>query len=103
MANIAVDYQLGTGKRSSVATPTHLPSLIPHAMDTLVASRTEVIDEKPAPEGLKNKPIMYTRLQLHQTKANAYDLEGKLLKKGVKAEETIVPGYNCSVLYNRII
>lgn len=71
-------------------------------MDTLVASRTEAIDTKDT-SGLKNKPIHFTRLQLHHTKADAYDLNGKLIKRGVRAEETIVPGYNCSVLYNRII
>jgi hypothetical protein len=45
----------------------------------------------------------HKRLQLHQTKADAYDLEGKLLKRGVKCEEVVVAGYNASVLYNKII
>lgn len=45
----------------------------------------------------------HSRLQLHQGKANAYDLMGKLIKRNVKCEETIVAGYNASVLYNKII
>lgn len=36
------DYQLGNGKRSSVATPQHLPSLIPHAIDTMVQKSQEI-------------------------------------------------------------
>jgi hypothetical protein len=45
----------------------------------------------------------HSRLQLHLGKADAYDLEGKLIKKGVKCEETMVAGWNASVLYNKII
>ncbi len=48
-------------------------------------------------------PMPHSRLQLHETKANAYDLEGKLIKRGVKVEEVVVAGYNASVLYNKII
>lgn len=44
-----------------------------------------------------------TRLQLHSAKADAYDMLGKLLKRGVKTEEAVLAGYNCSVLYNRIV
>lgn len=44
-----------------------------------------------------------TRLQLHQAKADTYDILGKLIKRGVKTEETVLAGYNCSVLYNKII
>jgi len=45
----------------------------------------------------------HSRLQLHQTSANAYDLDGKLIKRNVKCEETVVAGWNASVLYNKII
>ena len=45
----------------------------------------------------------HTRLQLHQSITNAYDLDGKLIKRGVKCEETMVAGWNASVLYNKII
>jgi alpha-tubulin suppressor-like RCC1 family protein len=87
------DYQLGNGKRSATASPTHLPSLIPHAIDTLVAS---------SPESAES-PIPLTRLQLHATRADAYDPLGKLITRGVRCEETVVAGWNCSVLYNKIV
>ena len=45
----------------------------------------------------------HSRLQLHQTTANAYDPTGKLLKRNVKCEETMVAGWNASALYNKII
>jgi hypothetical protein len=44
----------------------------------------------------------HSRLQLHQGQANAYDLNGKLIKRNVRCEETVVAGYNASVLYNKI-
>ena len=44
----------------------------------------------------------HSRLQLRETKANAYDLYGKLIKRHVKCEETMVAGWNASVLYNKI-
>lgn len=43
------------------------------------------------------------RLQLHQSKADAYDLEGKLIKRGVECEEVVSAGYNASILYNKIL
>jgi hypothetical protein len=45
----------------------------------------------------------HSRLQLHATKADAYNPLGKLLKRGVKCEEAVVAGYNASVLYNKIV
>ncbi len=45
----------------------------------------------------------HSRLQLRITKANAYDLDGKLIKRNVKCEETVVAGWNASVLYKKII
>lgn len=89
------DYQLGTGKRSAQATPQHLASVIPHAIDTLVADI--------GTEEVEGSPIPVTRLQLHTGKADAYDPMGKLIKRGVKVEETLVAGYNCSVLYSKIV
>lgn len=44
-----------------------------------------------------------TRLQLHQAKADAYNMVGKLLKRGVQTEEAVHAGWNCSVLYNKIV
>lgn len=87
------EYQLGTGKRSSVSTPQNLPGLVPHAMDAVVAASLE----KSA------SPIPLSRLQLHITTAPAYDPLGKLIKKRAKCEETVLAGWNCSVLYNKII
>ena len=87
------DYQLGNGKRSALASPTHLPSLIPHAIDTLVSASPEQAES----------PIPLTRLQLHTGQADAYDPHGKLIRRGVKCEETVVAGWNCSVLYNKIV
>lgn len=48
-------------------------------------------------------PMPHSRLQLHQSKTDAYDLSGKLIKRGVRCEETMVAGYNSSVLYNKIL
>ncbi|TXT14552.1 uncharacterized protein COLE_00745 [Cutaneotrichosporon oleaginosum] len=87
------DYQLGNGKKSGVAVPQHLPSLIPHAIDAIVAQTPEA----------ESSPLPLTRLQLHAAVADTYDMLGKLIKRGVKTEETVVAGYNCSVLYNKII
>jgi hypothetical protein len=44
-----------------------------------------------------------TRLQLHLAKADTYDMLGKMIKRGLKTEETVFAGWNCSVLYNKII
>ncbi|TXT12899.1 hypothetical protein VHUM_01300 [Vanrija humicola] len=82
------DYQLGNGKRSSLAVPAYLESPLPRAADK--------VEEKPDGEAV-------ARLSLHQNTADAYDLEGNLIKRGVRAEETIVAGYSCSVLYNKIV
>jgi hypothetical protein len=51
---------------------------------------------------VKLSPMPHSRLQLHQGRAHAYDLEGKLIKRNVQCEETVVAGYNASVLYNKI-
>ncbi|GMK55481.1 hypothetical protein CspeluHIS016_0205370 [Cutaneotrichosporon spelunceum] len=87
------EYQLGTGKKSASAVPQHMPSLIPHAIDELVAQTPEA----------ESSPMPLTRLQLHTAKADTYDMLGKLIKRGVKTEETVLAGYNCSVLYNKIV
>lgn len=84
----AADYQLGNGKRSSLAVPAYLESPLPRAADK--------VEEKPDGE-------VVARLSLHQNTADAYDLSGNLIKRGVRAEETIVAGYSCSVLYNKIV
>lgn len=89
------DYQLGTGKRSALAVPTHLPSIIPHAIDTLIAEKTS--EDEPA-------NLTRTRLSLHtNSKVQATDIHGKVIKKSVKTQETIHAGWNCSVLYHKIV
>lgn len=45
----------------------------------------------------------HSRLQLHKGTADAYDLDGKLIRRNVRVEETMVAGYNASVLYYKII
>jgi hypothetical protein len=52
---------------------------------------------------VQSSPMPHSRLQLHETKANAYDLNGKLIKRNVRCEETVVACWNASVLYNKII
>ncbi|KAK4688431.1 hypothetical protein P7C73_g1683, partial [Tremellales sp. Uapishka_1] len=93
------EFQLGNGKRSSLAIPQHLPPLIPKAIDAL---STLPSSESSLSSGTSS-PMPHSRLQLHQSKTNAYDLEGKLIKRNVKVEETVVAGWNASVLYNKII
>ncbi|ORX33250.1 regulator of chromosome condensation 1/beta-lactamase-inhibitor protein II [Kockovaella imperatae] len=91
------DYQLGNGKRSSLAVPQHLLPIIPRLLSGTAAVTAE--------SGLSSgtlSPMPHSRLQLHDGKANAYDPEGKLLKRNVKYEETVVAGWNASVLYNKI-
>ncbi|KAL7422857.1 hypothetical protein Q5752_002153 [Cryptotrichosporon argae] len=89
------DYQLGNGKRSSLAVPQHLPPLVSRLG---VASSKEASLSSGTPS-----PMPHSRLQLHQTRTDAYDLDGKLLKRNVRVEECMVAGYNASVLYNKII
>nr|XP_018264786.1 uncharacterized protein I303_02965 [Kwoniella dejecticola CBS 10117]OBR86944.1 hypothetical protein I303_02965 [Kwoniella dejecticola CBS 10117] len=96
-----VDYQIGNGKRSSTAIPQHLPPIGSkiNVIDALSGSPKE---EESLSSGTQS-PMPHSRLQLHIRKANAYDLYGKLIKRKVKCEETMVAGYNASVLYNKII
>ena len=55
------------------------------------------------PADVQSSPMPHSRLQLHQTKTHAYDLDGKLIKRNVSCEEVVVAGWNASVLYNKII
>ncbi len=48
-------------------------------------------------------PMPHSRLQLLAGRADAYDLDGKLIKQNVKVEETIVAGWNASAVYNKIV
>lgn len=66
------EYQLGNGKRGSLASPTTL-----HAADG-------------------------ARLLLAQRKADVRDLGGKMWKKGVAVEQCAVAGWGNSVVYWRI-
>ncbi|EGN95495.1 hypothetical protein SERLA73DRAFT_186528 [Serpula lacrymans var. lacrymans S7.3] len=66
------DYQLGTGKRTSLAVPTNL----------------EQADS--------------TRFMLANAKAPVRDLSGKLWKKGVEVEQCAVAGYGNSIVYWKI-
>ncbi|KAK8861634.1 hypothetical protein IAR55_002457 [Kwoniella newhampshirensis] len=95
-----VDYQIGNGKRSSTAIPQHLPPIGLKAIDAL--SIEPAFAEAALSSGTQS-PMPHSRLQLHAKKADAYDLRGKLIRRKVKCEETIVAGYNASVLYNKIL
>ncbi|WWD16449.1 hypothetical protein CI109_100875 [Kwoniella shandongensis] len=95
-----VDYQIGNGKRSSTAIPQHLPPIGPKAIEAL--SISPELPEAALSSGTQS-PMPHSRLQLHVKKANAYDLHGKLIRRRVKCEETIVAGYNASVLYSKIL
>jgi hypothetical protein len=44
----------------------------------------------------------HSRLQLHAGKADAYDPEGRLIKRNVKVEETVVAGWHSSGVYYKI-
>lgn len=95
----AADYQLGNGKRSSLAVPQHLPPFVARPIDPIMDGRGNA--DKVSSGTLS--PMPHSRLQLHVTKTSAYDLAGKLLKRGVQCEETMVAGWGCSMLYNRIL
>jgi hypothetical protein len=45
----------------------------------------------------------HSRLQLHAGRADAYDLDGKLIKRNVKVEETIIAGWNATAVYHKIV
>ncbi|WWC68571.1 uncharacterized protein I206_102501 [Kwoniella pini CBS 10737] len=96
-----VDYQIGNGKRSSTAIPQHLPP-IGGKINVIEALSGTPKEEENLSSGTQS-PMPHSRLQLHVRKANAYDLNGKLIKRKVKCEETMVAGHNASVLYNKII
>jgi hypothetical protein len=100
------DYQLGNGRRSNLSVPQHLPPLkgaskglidalgnqesAPAARETTLGSGTV-------------SPMPHSRLQLHAGKADAYDLEGNLIKRNVAAEQTIYAGHNASAVYWKIV
>ena len=100
------DYQLGNGKRSNLSVPQHLPPLkgaakgvidalgnsdsVPAARETTMGSGTV-------------SPMPHSRLQLHAGKADAYDLQGNLIKRSVTAEQAIYAGYNASAVYWKIV
>ncbi len=44
----------------------------------------------------------HKRLQLHEARADAYDPEGKLIKRNVRCTETMVAGWNTSAVYWKI-
>jgi hypothetical protein len=48
-------------------------------------------------------PMPHSRLQLHTGRGDAYDLNGKLLKRNVKAEQVMYAGYNSSASYWRAL
>jgi len=48
-------------------------------------------------------PMPHSRLQLHTGRGDAYDLDGKLLKRNVKAEQVMYAGYNSSASYWRAL
>jgi len=111
----SVEYQLGNGKRSSLAVPQHLPALVSRFSDPGTGEKREaswssgtVSDDAVGmtlrrATDVQSSPMPHSRLQLHQTKAHAYDLDGKLIKRNVSCEEVVVAGWNASVLYNKII
>ena len=77
------DYQLGNGKRTSLATPI-----------TLDVSANPTSDSKTVvPSG---------RVMLMKRKADVKDLQGKLWKKKVEVEQRAVAGYSSSLVYWRI-
>ncbi|WVQ78819.1 hypothetical protein IAT38_000910 [Cryptococcus sp. DSM 104549] len=90
-----VEYQVGMGKRSSAPVPQYLPPLGAKISDDLSPDAQSV--------GAKQSLMPHMRLQLKSNRTNAYDLEGKLLRRRVKCEETIVAGWNASVLYSKIV
>ncbi|KAJ9101922.1 hypothetical protein QFC19_005003 [Naganishia cerealis] len=100
------DYQLGNGKRSNLAVPQHLPPLKGPAKGLIDALGNDIpspeIREKTLGSGTVS-PMPHSRLQLHAGTADTYDLEGNLIKRNVKAEQTIYAGHNASAVYWKIV
>ena len=113
LADFQADYQLGNGKRSNLSVPQHLPPMSPKAIEALSTLPQPTSSESAMSSGTVSamsintdqqpSPMPHSRLQLHSGTADAYDLEGKLIKRKVKVEETMVAGYNASVLYHKIV
>ncbi|KAJ9125241.1 hypothetical protein QFC22_000196 [Naganishia vaughanmartiniae] len=100
------DYQTGTGKRSNLAVPQHLPPLKSPAKGLIDAlgngDSAPVAREKTLGSGTVS-PMPHSRLQLHAGSADTYDLDGNLIKRNVKAEQTIYAGHNASAVYWKIV
>lgn len=89
-----VDYNLGTGKRSNVAVPQHLSPL---------AGKIDAESREASMTAGTLTPMPHSRLQLHTGQGDAYDLDGRLLKRNVKAAQVMYAGYNASASYWRAI
>jgi hypothetical protein len=115
-----VDYNLGTGKRSNLAVPQHLSPLAgkidaESREASMTAGTVRVYPTSKLPErqnGTASKvillasqltPMPHSRLQLHTGQGDAYDLDGRLLKRNVKAAQVMYAGYNASASYWRAI
>ncbi|KAJ9108898.1 hypothetical protein QFC21_000219 [Naganishia friedmannii] len=99
------EYQLGNSKRSNLAVPQHLPPLKSPARGLIDAlgngDATPESRAKTFGSGTVS-PMPHSRLQLHAGSADTYDLDGNLIKRNVKAEQTIYAGHNASAVYWKI-
>jgi len=93
------DYQLGNGKRSNLAIPQHLPPL---AGPGRAPSKRNAETQDKIWESGTISPMPHSRLQLRAAKADAYDPEGRLIKRNVKVQETVVAGWHSSAVYYKV-
>ncbi|TYJ51448.1 hypothetical protein B9479_007983 [Cryptococcus floricola] len=94
-----VDYQIGISKRSSTPSPIHLPRLGTKLPESIIDPTDLEFVATP------QIPLPQDRLQLQQSRTKAYDLEGKLLKRGwgVRCEQRVAVGWGNTVLWERIV
>ncbi|ODN74899.1 hypothetical protein L198_08206 [Cryptococcus wingfieldii CBS 7118] len=92
-----IDYQIGISKRSSTPSPIHLPRLGTKLPESIIDPTDLEFVATP------QIPLPQDRLQLQQSRTKAYDLEGKLLKRGVRCEQRVAVGWGNTILYERIV
>ncbi|GAA5979109.1 hypothetical protein JCM21900_002692, partial [Sporobolomyces salmonicolor] len=95
-------YQLGTGKRSNLALPQHLPPLPYPGLDKPPAAAAALLDEGEKVEaGVASSgtpsPMPHKRLQL------APDLRTRQLGRKIRVEEAITAGDGGTAVYWRIV
>jgi len=93
---LAVDAQLGNGRRSNLPVPQYLPSL------PTASSPSQILPLVPVPSGTTS-PMPHHRLQLAQAVVELRDLQGKKVKGKQSVEQVCSFGYGGGAVYWKVI